>query len=190
MQVVMCASVATIMSNISAFGLNNLFSGGAVTGGEWAVTFSFIAPAAALAGVATGLQGMYNAVPGFKQRVDWLFGGLVNAMQKAYDSYQNWLAPVGSVASSSSSPPAVLGSYFSEMAGQATPAELDAGFKSMGLPYRSAEGEVFDQEINRTTSRLNYSERTVKNVLHGLMMRLQLRNRPHVVAYAARHGYL
>ena len=45
-------------------------------------------------------------------------------------------------------------------------------------------------DTREIAGRLNYSERTVKNVLHGLMMRLQLRNRPHVVAYAARHGYL
>jgi DNA-binding CsgD family transcriptional regulator len=30
----------------------------------------------------------------------------------------------------------------------------------------------------------------VKIVLHGLMLRLDLRNRTHVVAYAARQGYL
>lgn len=38
--------------------------------------------------------------------------------------------------------------------------------------------------------KLSYSERTVKNVLQGIMLRLGLRNRAHVVAYAAREGYL
>jgi DNA-binding NarL/FixJ family response regulator len=37
---------------------------------------------------------------------------------------------------------------------------------------------------------LNYSERAVKNVLHGLMHRLRLRNRAHAVGYAAHRGYL
>lgn len=37
---------------------------------------------------------------------------------------------------------------------------------------------------------LNYSERTIKNVLHGLMSRLDLRNRSHAVAYALRAGAL
>jgi DNA-binding NarL/FixJ family response regulator len=37
---------------------------------------------------------------------------------------------------------------------------------------------------------LNYSERTIKNVLHGLMSRLELRNRSHAVAYALRAGAL
>ncbi|QNE21543.1 response regulator transcription factor [Kribbella qitaiheensis] len=37
---------------------------------------------------------------------------------------------------------------------------------------------------------LNYSERTVKNVLHELTTRLQLRNRSHAVAYAVREGLI
>ncbi|MGI5144571.1 MULTISPECIES: response regulator transcription factor [unclassified Streptomyces] len=39
-------------------------------------------------------------------------------------------------------------------------------------------------------SKLSYSERTVKNVLHGLTTRLHLRNRAHAVAYALREGYI
>jgi DNA-binding NarL/FixJ family response regulator len=38
--------------------------------------------------------------------------------------------------------------------------------------------------------RLIYSERTVKNVLHRLLSRLNLRNRAHAVAYALRHGLI
>ena len=37
---------------------------------------------------------------------------------------------------------------------------------------------------------LNYSERTVKNVLHEVTTRLQLRNRSHAVAYAVREGLI
>jgi len=45
-------------------------------------------------------------------------------------------------------------------------------------------------DTREIAGRLNYSERTVKNVLHVLMMRLHLRNRAHAVAYAAQQGYL
>lgn len=38
--------------------------------------------------------------------------------------------------------------------------------------------------------RLSYSERTVKNVLHDITTRLQLRNRSHAVAYALREGLI
>jgi DNA-binding NarL/FixJ family response regulator len=37
---------------------------------------------------------------------------------------------------------------------------------------------------------LCYSERTVKNVLHDITSRLQLRNRSHAVAYALREGLI
>jgi DNA-binding NarL/FixJ family response regulator len=43
------------------------------------------------------------------------------------------------------------------------------------------------QEIARE---LSYSERTVKNVLHDVTTRLQLRNRSHAVAYALREGLI
>lgn len=45
-------------------------------------------------------------------------------------------------------------------------------------------------ETREIAAKLSYSERTIKNVLQGIMLRLGLRNRPHVVAYAAREGYL
>jgi DNA-binding NarL/FixJ family response regulator len=38
--------------------------------------------------------------------------------------------------------------------------------------------------------RLSYSERTVKNVIQQVVMRLQLRNRSHAVAYAVREGLI
>ncbi|MCX4545517.1 response regulator transcription factor [Streptomyces sp. NBC_01565] len=40
------------------------------------------------------------------------------------------------------------------------------------------------------SEKLCYSERTVKNILHGLMTRLRLNNRAHAVAYALREGYI
>jgi len=43
-------------------------------------------------------------------------------------------------------------------------------------------------DTNEIAGRLAYSERTVKNVIHGVTTRLQLRNRSHAVAYALRSG--
>ena len=45
-------------------------------------------------------------------------------------------------------------------------------------------------DTRQIAQKLSYSERTVKNVLQAIMVRLDLRNRAHVVAYAAREGYL
>ncbi|MFD0205079.1 MULTISPECIES: helix-turn-helix transcriptional regulator [Saccharothrix] len=39
-------------------------------------------------------------------------------------------------------------------------------------------------------SKTSFSERTVKNVLHEVTTRLQLRNRAHAVGYAMRHGLI
>ena len=38
--------------------------------------------------------------------------------------------------------------------------------------------------------RLFYSERTVKNIIHDVTSRLDLRNRAHAVAYAIREGLI
>jgi len=39
-------------------------------------------------------------------------------------------------------------------------------------------------------NQLFYSERTVKNVIHDVTTRLNLRNRTHAVAYAVRQGLI
>jgi DNA-binding NarL/FixJ family response regulator len=39
-------------------------------------------------------------------------------------------------------------------------------------------------------SKMRYSERTIKNILNGVMKRLNLRNRAHAVSYAMRAGVL
>jgi DNA-binding NarL/FixJ family response regulator len=67
------------------------------------------------------------------------------------------------------------------------------GLASAGLAEREREvlhliAEGLDTA--EIAGKLSYSERTVKNVLHGLMTRLHLRNRAHAVAYALREGYI
>lgn len=45
-------------------------------------------------------------------------------------------------------------------------------------------------ETREIAAKLSYSERTVKNVVHGMTTRLHLRNRAHAVAYALRHDLI
>jgi DNA-binding NarL/FixJ family response regulator len=45
-------------------------------------------------------------------------------------------------------------------------------------------------DTGEVAQKLNYSERTVKNILHGVVTRLNLRNRTHAVAFALRAGAL
>ena len=67
------------------------------------------------------------------------------------------------------------------------------GFTPPGVSEREADilrlvAEGWDTA--EIAAKLSYSERTVKNVLHGLTTRRQLRNRAHAVAYALREGYI
>lgn len=64
---------------------------------------------------------------------------------------------------------------------------------SIGLRLTEREIEVLrllaeGMETAEVATRLNYSERTIKSVLHTLSARLNLRNRVHAVAYAIRAG--
>lgn len=45
-------------------------------------------------------------------------------------------------------------------------------------------------DTDEIAGQLSYSPRTVKNVLHGVTTRYQLRNRSHAVAYALREGLI
>jgi DNA-binding NarL/FixJ family response regulator len=45
-------------------------------------------------------------------------------------------------------------------------------------------------DTSEIAKKLAYSERTVKNVIHDITARLQLRNRAHAVAYAMRAGVI
>jgi DNA-binding NarL/FixJ family response regulator len=46
------------------------------------------------------------------------------------------------------------------------------------------------QTTAEVAAELSYSERSVKNVIHGLTERLNLRNRCHLVAHAVREGWI
>lgn len=73
--------------------------------------------------------------------------------------------------------------------GGAAPRDVPlTGFSEREIDVVRLVGEGL--ETREIAEKLSYSERTVKNVLQGIMLRLGLRNRPHVVAYAAREGYL
>ncbi|GAB3116998.1 response regulator transcription factor [Streptomyces calidiresistens] len=45
-------------------------------------------------------------------------------------------------------------------------------------------------DTGEIAAELAYSERTIKNIMHGLTTRFHLRNRAHAVAYAMREGYI
>lgn len=88
-------------------------------------------------------------------------------------------------------PPDLLGGLLSRV-GRARRGGSDeamlSGFSHREIDVVKLVAEGLD--TREIAAKLCYSERTVKNVLQGLMLRLNLRNRAHAVAYAAREGYL
>jgi DNA-binding NarL/FixJ family response regulator len=68
-----------------------------------------------------------------------------------------------------------------------------AGLTASGLTSREVEVLRLVSEGMDTcqiSSELHYSERTVKNVIHDVTTRFNLRNRSHAVAYAVRNGLI
>lgn len=90
-------------------------------------------------------------------------------------------------------PPDLLGRLLGQVSRMQRQVLAPRGLSHTGLSDREtqvlrlvADGKD-TQEIARE---LSYSERTVKNVLHDVTSRLQLKNRSHAVAYALREGLI
>ncbi|MGW1874395.1 response regulator transcription factor [Streptomyces sp. NPDC001975] len=67
------------------------------------------------------------------------------------------------------------------------------GLTPGGLTLREAEVLQLvaeGDELQHIGDKLGYSERTIKNVLYGMIKRHRLRNRAHAVAYAIRSGQI
>ena len=70
----------------------------------------------------------------------------------------------------------------------APPGLAQAGLYAREIEVLRLLGEGLDTlEI---AQRLSYSERTVRNIIQGLLSRMRLRNRVHAVAYALRNGVM
>jgi DNA-binding NarL/FixJ family response regulator len=90
-------------------------------------------------------------------------------------------------------PADLLGRLISQVGTLQRGAAGRSGPPSLGLATREVDvlrlvSEGLD--TGEIAAKLSYSERTVKNVIHGLTTRLHLRNRAHAVAYALREGYI
>jgi DNA-binding NarL/FixJ family response regulator len=90
-------------------------------------------------------------------------------------------------------PPDLLGRLLAQVGRVQRQVLSPRGFTLTGLAQRELEilrliADGMDTAEIATT--LSYSERTVKNVLHDVTSRLQLRNRSHAVAYALKQGMI
>ncbi len=90
-------------------------------------------------------------------------------------------------------PPDLLGRLLSQVSRLQRHVLAPRGLSLNGFTEREVDvlrllSEGWD--TSEIASKLAYSERTVKNVIHDITSRLQLRNRAHAVAYAMRAGVI
>lgn len=99
----------------------------------------------------------------------------------------------GASAGEGSVPPDLLGRLLDQVGTLQRQVLRPRGLTFTGLATREIEvlrliADGYDTA--EIAQHLAYSERTVKNVLHDVTTRLQLRNRSHAVAYALREGLI
>lgn len=128
---------------------------------------------AMLAAVEAGIRGLVRRAEATPER-------LVSVVQAA-------LAGDGAV------PPDLLGRLLNQIGNLQRDLLTPRGLTFTGLTQRELEVlrlVAAGYSTNEIAKRLAYSERTVKNVIHDVTTRLQLRNRSHAVAYAVRQGLI
>lgn len=90
-------------------------------------------------------------------------------------------------------PPDLLGRLLGQVGALQRQVLAPRGLHFSGLSDREVQvlRLVADgHDTSEIAQHLCYSQRTVKNVLHDITTRLQLRNRSHAVAYAVREGLI
>ena len=90
-------------------------------------------------------------------------------------------------------PPNLIGELLKQVDRMQRDVLAPNGLNASGLTPREVDvlrlmADGFD--TNEIAGKLCYSERTVKNVIYAMTNRLNLRNRPHAVAYAVRAGVI
>jgi DNA-binding NarL/FixJ family response regulator len=134
---------------------------------------STIDDSALLAAIEAGVCGMVARVEATPER-------LVNAVRQA--------AAMGGVLS-----PKLLGRLLEQVNRLQNQVLAPKGLRLTGLSDREADVlRMIAQgmEVREIAEQLSYSERTIKNTLHDVVNRFQLRNRAHAVAFAMREGMI
>ncbi|KUJ64147.1 LuxR family transcriptional regulator [Streptomyces albus subsp. albus] len=120
--------------------------------------------------------------------------GFVGVVRRAEATPERLVQVIGAVAKGEGHVPADLLGSLLEQVGKLQGEVLGPrGLNFTGLAAREIEVLRLVAEGYDTADiavKLSYSERTIKNVLHAVMTRLNLRNRSHAVAYALRQGLI
>jgi DNA-binding NarL/FixJ family response regulator len=136
--------------------------------------------------VATHIDG-----PGLLAAVEAGASGLVRRREVTPDSLASAIR--SAAAGDGAVPPDLLGRLLDQVGRLQSNVLTPRGLTISGLTERElrvlklfAEG----MDTAEVAGELFYSERTVKNILHNVTGRLNLRNRTHAVAYAMRQGWI
>jgi DNA-binding NarL/FixJ family response regulator len=121
-------------------------------------------------------------------------GGACGFLRRREASPERLLAAIRSVVNGDGTvPPDLLGRLLQQVGQWQRGVLTPRGINLAGLTEREtdvlrmiAEGA----DTSEIAAKLSYSERTVKNVIHDVVNRLQVRNRSHAVAYAVREGLI
>lgn len=120
--------------------------------------------------------------------------GVAGLVRRVEATPERLVLAVGAVARGEGTvPPDLLGRLLAQVGRVQRQFLHPRGLNLTGLSSREADilRLVADGlDTNEIAVSLSYSERTVKNVLHDVTSRLQLRNRSHAVAYAMRQGLI
>ncbi|MEU5643965.1 helix-turn-helix transcriptional regulator [Streptomyces milbemycinicus] len=129
-----------------------------------------------------------------QQLVDAAECGFVGIVRRAETTPERLVQVISSVAQGEGHvPPDLLGSLLEQVGKLQGQVLAPRGLNFTGLAAREIEVLRLVAEGYDTADiamKLSYSERTIKNVLHAVMTRLNLRNRSHAVAYALRQGLI
>jgi len=120
--------------------------------------------------------------------------GVIGLVRRCEATPERMVHVISRAASGEGSVPSdLLGRLLSQVGSLQRQVLVPRGLTFSGLAAREVEvlrlvADGFDTA--EISSKLGYSERTVKTVLHDVSSRLQLRNRCHAVAYALREGLI
>jgi DNA-binding NarL/FixJ family response regulator len=120
--------------------------------------------------------------------------GVAGVLRRSQATARNLVSTIRSVAAGEGSlPPDMLARLLDQVGNLQRQVLAPRGLTFSGMTEREldvlrllAEG----LDTAEVSGRLFYSERTVKNIIHDVTSRLELRNRTHAVAYAIKQGLI
>lgn len=117
--------------------------------------------------------------------------GCCGLLRRAEATSEQLVAAVRAAAAGDGTlPPDLLGRLMDQVARSQRRIPAPRGFTLTTREVRVLRLVADGHPTNDIARELSYSERTVKNIIHDVTNRLQLRNRAHAVAYALREGLI